>query len=129
MSRKSIPPPLSELQACIMDIVWQHDEVTVTKVWGEICRRRRLARNTVQTVMSRLEEKGWLRHREDGKAFVYRACVERSRAGRQLVSRLVDTVFSGSAEGLVLALLDDRGLTPEEAARIRRRIEQEERKR
>ena len=55
--------------------------------------------------------------------------MERSRAGRQLVSRLVDTVFSGSAEGLVLALLDGRGLTPEEATRIRKRIEEEETKR
>jgi len=126
MSAKPKLPPLSEVQAEIMNVVWDADEVTVTTVWQALSKRRPLARNTVQTLMSRLEEKGWLRHRADGNAFLYSAAVARSRARRQLVRRLVDTVFAGSAEGLVQALLDGRGISAEEAARIRVLIRNEE---
>jgi len=129
MTAKNALPPLSEAQLEIMNVVWDAGEVSVTAMWQTLAERRRLARNTVQTLMSRLEEKGWLRHREDGNAFHYRAAIDRSRARRQLARRLVDTVFAGSAEGLVLALIDGGGISPDEAARIRRLIRKEENRR
>lgn len=129
MAGKKKLRPLSEVQVEIMNVVWNRGEVTVSEVWKELSRRRRVARNTVQTLMVRLEEKGWLRHRVEGNTFFYRPTVERSRALRQMVKRLVDTAFAGSVEGLVLALLDDRAVTPEQAARIRRLIEKEEKAR
>ena len=129
MPGRKKPPPLSAVQAEIMNVVWDGSESTVTEVWRQLSKRRRLARNTVQTLMSRLEEKGWLRHRADGNALLYSAAVARSRAHRQVVRRLVETVFAGSAEGLVQALLAGRGISAEEAGRIRRLIEKEEKKR
>lgn len=64
--------PLTELQREIMEVIWSRDEATVTEVRDALAGRRPLARNTVQTIMVRLEERGWLRHREEGRTFLYR---------------------------------------------------------
>ena len=115
-------PELSEAQMEIMNIVWQHGEVTVAVVLAELNKMRELSRNTVQTMMSRLDKKGWLTHRQDGKTFFYSPTVLREKALRNLTTRLVDKAFSGSAEGLVMALLDGRGITDEESIRIQKLI-------
>lgn len=123
--RKSLPA-LTEPQLEVMRIVWEHGEVTVAQVWDELASKRKLARNTVQTTMARLEEKGWLRSRSDGHAFRYRAAAAKKSALGTLIERLVDTTFEGSAEGLVQALLDHRGLSKQEAKRIRAMIDHAE---
>ena len=105
-----------------MNLVWEESEVTVAEVWKAISRQRRVARNTIQTMMVRLEEKGWLRHRSIGSGFAFAATVGREHTLERMVSRLVDTAFQGSAEDLVMALLDGRGVSSEEAARIRSAI-------
>ncbi len=119
-------PPLSPAQLEIMSVVWRRGEVTVADVWDVIGKRRPIARNTVVTVMTRLESKGWLRHRAEGQTFFYSATVERASALGELVSRIVDTAFAGSADGLIMALLEGRGISAEEAARIRTMIEEKE---
>jgi predicted transcriptional regulator len=111
----------------IMNLVWDRGEVTVAEVWEALRGKRAIARNTVQTTMTRLDEKGWLKHRAAGKTFHYSAAAERESALTQVVSRLVDSAFAGSAEGLVMALLDGRGVSEAEAARIREMIEGAER--
>jgi BlaI family transcriptional regulator, penicillinase repressor len=128
MAKRSQPPPLSEGQLEIMNVVWDRGEVSVADVWKTLSERRKVARNTVQTMMTRLEEKGWLKHRVEGSAFVYTAAAPRAATLRNLVQRLVDTAFSGSAEGLVLAMLEGRGLSKSEAERIRKLIREAERK-
>ena len=120
--RRKLPQPLSEVQIEIMEIVWEQGEVTVADVWKTLAERRRVTRNTIQTLMSRLDERGWLRHRPDGKTFYYRAAHPRSAAQRQLVRTLVQSPFGGAAEGLVMALLQN-GVTSAEALRIREMIE------
>lgn len=122
-------PPLSEGQLEIMNLVWDRGEVTVADVWKTLSERRGVARNTVQTMIARLAEKGWLRHRTVGQSFVYSAAVPREATREQMVRRLVDAAFGGSVEGLILTLLEDRGLSPDEAARIRAMIEQAEKQR
>jgi predicted transcriptional regulator len=107
----------------IMRVVWDRGEVAVGEVWGALSQQRPVARNTVQTVITRLAQKGWLKHRKQGRAFVYRAAAPRDATLRGMVRRLVDTVFSGSAEGLVLAMLEGRSLSREEADRIRKLID------
>ena len=123
MKRSNQRPPLSEVQMEIMNIVWERGEITVGDLWQELSLRRPVARNTVLTHMMRLEEKGWLLRRANGNLFQYSAAVERAGVLGQMVSRLVDTAFAGSAEGLVMSLLDGRGITKKEAARIRTLIE------
>jgi len=85
-----------------------------------------VARNTVLTLMTRMEAKGWLRHRAEGNAFHYMPAAAREGALGQIVARMVDTAFGGSAEGLVMALLDGRGVSKGEAARIRALIQKAE---
>jgi BlaI family transcriptional regulator, penicillinase repressor len=110
--------PLSGVQLEIMDIVWRRGSATVADVRAAVGVKRPVARNTIQTLMTRLEEKGWLRHRAEGKTFHYVAAVPRRSAVARLTRQLLDTVFGGSAAGLVATLLDG-GLSAEEAKRIR----------
>ncbi|HJT79258.1 MAG TPA: BlaI/MecI/CopY family transcriptional regulator, partial [Gemmataceae bacterium] len=111
-------PPLSEGQLEIMNVVWDRGEVTVAEVWKVLAARRKVARNTVLTMLTRLEEKGWLCRDEGGFAFRYRAAAARDATLGTMIRRLVDTAFGGSAEGLVLALLHGRGVSKEEARQI-----------
>jgi predicted transcriptional regulator len=117
---------LSEAQTEIMNVVWERGEATLAQVWSALAARREIARNTVQTQLTRLVEKGWLLHRTEGKAFYYRPAVPRREARSRVVQRLVDAVFEGSAEGLVMTLLDGRKLSKAEADRIRALIERAE---
>ena len=119
-------PPLSEAQMEIMNVVWDRGEVTVADAWKALAARRKVARNTVLTMITRLEEKGWLCRDDAGHAFRYRAAAPREATLGTMIRRLVDTAFGGSAEGLVMALLHDRGVSKEEAGRIRAMIEQAE---
>ena len=125
---KPDPIPLSERQLEIMNVVWARREASVADVWEALTRRSKIARNTVLTLMQRLEEKGWLRHRAEGNVFLYSATREKEGVLGKMVSRLVDTAFQGSAEGLVMTLLDGRGVSSEELARIRDMIERAGRK-
>jgi BlaI family transcriptional regulator, penicillinase repressor len=119
-------PPLSEAQLEIMNVVWDRGEVTVADVWKAVASRRKVSRNTVLTMLTRLEEKGWLSRDEEGHAFRYRATVPRDVTLGTMIGRLVDTAFGGSVEGLVMALLHGRGVSREEARRIRTMISRAE---
>jgi predicted transcriptional regulator len=123
MPREKKRPPLSEAQLEIMQIVWQRRELTVTDVWQELAQQRPVARNTVLTVMDRLEKRGWLTKRAVGNTHLYRAAATQRETLGKVVERLVDTVFGGSAESLVMALLEGRGVSRDEARRIRKRID------
>src|SRR5437762_340785 len=112
-------PALSEAQLEIMQLVWERGEVTVTDVWSVLAQRRGVARNTILTLMDRLERKGWLTRRAQGQTHVYAAAAPREATLGRVVQRLVDAAFAGSAEGLILALLQGRGVSPDEARRIR----------
>jgi predicted transcriptional regulator len=116
-------PALSEAQLEIMNAVWGGGEVTVTDVWTALSRRRPVARNTVLTLMDRLEKKGWLRRRAERQTHYYSAASPREATLGRVVRRLVDAAFAGSAEALVLALIEGRGVSDEEARRIRRLID------
>jgi BlaI family transcriptional regulator, penicillinase repressor len=116
-------PALSETQLEIMNVVWDGGEVTVTDVWNVLARHRPVARNTVLTLMDRLEKKGWLKRRVDGQVHYYTAAAPRAATLGRVVHRLVDAAFAGSADALVLALLEGRGVSAEEARRIRKLID------
>lgn len=110
--------PLSPAQLEIMEIVWDKGEVAAVEVRQLLAGGRELARETVRTMLERMEAKGWLRHRVVGRTFFYSAAVPRGAAAGQKVIELIDTVCGGSPERLMTALLDYRGLSAEEAARV-----------
>jgi predicted transcriptional regulator len=119
---------LSSLQLEIMNIVWDRHEVTVGEVLELMAAQRSIARNTVQTIMVRLEEKGWLRHRQVANAFRYSAAIDRQSSLGSMLGDFVDNVFEGSVEGLVMTLLQERPPSAAEADRIRKIIDNSERK-
>ena len=123
---KSELPPLSEGQLEIMNIVWDQGKATVGQVWRVLANRRSISRNTVSTTVTRLEEKGWLRHRVIGGTFLYSATQPREKVLPRMVHRLVDAAFQGSAEGLVLTLLEGGRLSAEEVERIKAMLEKTE---
>lgn len=114
--------PLTPAQREIMQLVWDRGEVTVAEVRAALSTKRDVARNTVQTMMVRLEDRGWLTHREAGRTFVYSAGRPRKASLGAKVSQMVDRWFAGSPEEMVTALIEYRGLTPDEAERIREMI-------
>jgi len=125
MARRELPP-LSEAQLEIVNVVWDHGEVTVGDVWRTLASRRTVSRNTVSTMVTRLAEKGWLRQRVADGAHYYSAAVPRKKVLPRLVRRLVDGAFQGSAEGLVLALLEGGRLSSEQVERIKKILDDAE---
>ena len=123
---KSPSPPLSDAQLEIMNIVADQGTATVGEVWKALAKRRSLSRNAVSTMVTRLEEKGWLHHRAAGGTYLYSATHPRSKVLSRLVRRLVDAAFQGSAEGLVLTLLEGGRLSADEMERIKAMLEKAE---
>lgn len=123
------PQPLSPALRELMDIVWDRGEVAVSEVWEILAERRNVARNTVQTMLVRLEDKGWLKHRVIGRTFFYSAVHPREKTQRRMVRDLMQSFFDGSPEDLAAALLDDVSLSKAEADRIRELIDDAERRR
>jgi predicted transcriptional regulator len=125
MAKRELPP-LSEGQLEIVNVFWDAGEATVGEVWKALAKRRPVSRNTVSTMITRLEEKGWLHHRVVGGSYLYSATRPRAQVLPRMVHRLVEAAFQGSAEGLVLTLLEGGRLSAEEVERIRAMLEKAE---
>ncbi len=119
---KNERPPLSDAQLEIMKVVWDREQCSASEVWKVLEARRGVSRNTVHTLLVRLEEKGWLKRRVKDGSVLFSPAVSRSKTQQQCVRRMIDTVFDGSAEGLVLALLNQSTVSKEESDRIRELI-------
>jgi BlaI family penicillinase repressor len=119
---------LSAAQMEIMQLIWDRGEVAVSEVWETLSLRRPVARNTVQTLMLRMEEKGWIKHRVVGRTFFYEAVSPRGGVGKDMVAALLKSLFRGSAEQLAAALLENTSLTKSEASRIRALIDAAEKR-
>lgn len=118
---------LTPAQLEIMNLFWQHGELGVAQVRQMLKNRRpkthNIARNTVQTMLKRLADKGWLVARSHGNAFVFRAARPRKSTLRGMLAQLLDGAFGGSPSGLVMALMESRRIPPAEARRIRELID------
>lgn len=105
-----------------MNVLWEQGPSTVSEVQKSLPKRERAAYTTVLTMLRILEEKGYLEHEQNGRAFVYRPLVGREAARRSSVSHLVGRLFDGSPGALVLNVLENEELTPEELAQLRELI-------
>ena len=115
-------PELTPAQREIMEIIWERGELSASEVRRILSQTRPVARNTVRTLIERMEEKGWITHRPDGRTFLYSAAQQRNVRIGQKVREIIETVCGGSPEALVTALLDYRGLSPTELERIRQML-------
>jgi predicted transcriptional regulator len=110
--RRSVP--LTEVEQRLMEVVWAAGPMTVAAVVEALPAADRPAYNTVQTMMKILERKGYVTHRAEGRAFVYRAVVDRESAARTALSHVVQRFFGGSPRALALNLIEGDHLTEEE---------------
>ena len=116
-------PPLSRAQRELMELIWDQGELGVQDATTLLNETRPVARNTVRTLMERMREKGWLKHRVDGRSYLYSATVPREESLGQRVMDIVDKACGGNPDKLMMALLDYRGVSDEEAKRIRKMLD------
>ncbi|MEQ8767881.1 MAG: BlaI/MecI/CopY family transcriptional regulator [Planctomycetota bacterium] len=126
--RKRPTGALTETQLEILDLVWSNPSCTVSFLWQELQKKRTLARNTVLTQLTRLEQYGWLSKERDGRSDVYRCTVPRRKAQKERLDGLVSGMFSGSPADLVQALLGGRKIDADELSRVRELVEEAERR-
>lgn len=123
MARKK-SPSLTDAELRLMEVLWQKGSASVADVVEALPKELDLAYSTVLTTMRILEEKGYVRHTKEGRAFVYHPLIERTEASRSAVRHLLTKFFGNSREELVLHLLKDDDVTEREMTRIRKLIEE-----
>jgi BlaI family penicillinase repressor len=117
---------LTDLQLAIMRILWDRAEATVLEVQTQLRPERDLAQTTIATLLSRLEKRGVVEHRLDGRQFVYRPLVTEQEVRRSMVSELTTLLFDGSSAALMSHLLRSREIDPGDLDRVKRMIAEAE---
>ena len=115
---------LTKLELQIMQVIWRHGASTVTAVQEAL--PQDLAYTTVQTMLNILHRKGKLKRELHGRAFAYTATVTEAKASTHAVRDLVDRMFGGSSEELVMSLIKSRQIDAKKIAELTRRLEAEE---
>ena len=113
---------LGELQLAIMRILWARAEASVAQVHQALESERGLALTTIATMLSKMEKKGIVGHRSEGRLFVYYPEISEEDVHRSMVSELTERLFEGRASLLVSHLLAQGEIDPLELAEIRRLI-------
>ncbi len=118
--RKS--PTLTEVELELMEVLWEKGRATVSDIVGALPDER-LAYSSVLTMMRILEQKGYVEHDKEGRAFIYRPLVDRRQAVQNVISYLLKRFFKGSPELLVVNLLEHEDVGRAEINRLRKLIE------
>ncbi len=117
---------LADLQLAIMQVLWDRGEAAVSEVRAALAPERKLAHTTIGSMLTKMEAKGHVRHRVEGRVNVYRACYPRETASRSMISDLASRLCGGNVTELVCHLLDECEVSREELARLRKLIKQKE---
>jgi predicted transcriptional regulator len=110
---------LTEAELRLMKILWRRGESAVNNLLAAMPEAEPLAYNSVLTTIRILEQKGYVEHRQEGRAFVYRPCVAEHEASRSEVRHVMSRFFGNSRERLLLSLLGDDEISPEELERLK----------
>jgi BlaI family transcriptional regulator, penicillinase repressor len=113
-----IKPPLSGLEQEVMEIVWSRGGVSATDVQDALEASRTLRYSTVRTILTRLEDKGYVQHEVSGRTFVYSSVEPPRNLAVRAVRQLVDRFCRGSVESLLVGMVDDEMVDPAELRRI-----------
>jgi BlaI family transcriptional regulator, penicillinase repressor len=116
-NRKALRHPFSDLEHAIMSSVWRRGSATADQVREDLAPARRLKDSTVRTLLGRLEKKGHLKHKVDGRTYVYAGVEQPQNVAIRAVKQLIERFCGGSAEQLVAGLVDNEVL---DAAQLRR---------
>lgn len=120
--RKNTDQPLTPLELEIMNVLWGTGPANVQAVQARL-EGRSLAYTTVQTMLNILHRKGRVKRQLKDRAYVYQPVLSRQGAVRQAVGEVLERFFGGSADSLVLNLLETRQLTPAKLAQIQKLLE------
>jgi predicted transcriptional regulator len=115
---------LGDLQLKIMKVLWQRGECMVSDVYADISKERDLAYTTIATMLRKMEARGLVSHRADGRTFIYRAAIDEHAVTSNMSDHLIDRLFEGSLSDLVCHLLETREVTRDELAKIEKVIAQ-----
>ncbi|HJU75000.1 MAG TPA: BlaI/MecI/CopY family transcriptional regulator [Gemmatimonadaceae bacterium] len=111
---------LTDLQLAIVRVLWERGECTVAATQAALLPERPLAQTTVATILTRLEKRGVVAHRPNGRQFVYRALVTEGDVRISMVRELTQMLFGGSSAALINHVLHDRGVSEQEFGELRR---------
>jgi len=117
---------LSDLQLAVMRVLWDGGESATTTVASALATQRGLAHTTVATLLSRLEKRGVVSARREGRQLIYRALVPESAVRRSMVSGLLGSLFGGDAKALVAHLLAEDEIAPQDLQRVRELLDRTE---
>ena len=119
---------LGEVEQAVMDYIWSQKEVTAESCRDALASTRPMKDSTIRTVLRRLEEKGFLTHKVEGRTFVYQAAAERQNVAIRAVKSIIDRFCAGSAEELVLGMVENEVLDRKQLERLARKIAESEQK-
>jgi len=113
---------LGEVEQLVMDYVWSHGPSTSEACREGLASSRPMKDSTIRTVLRRLEEKGYLTHAMEGRTFIYQASDARQNVAVRAVKGIIDRFCGGSAELLVLGMVDNAVLNRKQLERLTRKI-------
>ena len=117
---------LTDAELRLMEVLWEQGAATVSSVVDKLPKSVPLAYSTVLTTLRILENKGYLRHSKEGRAFIYRPIVGREKARENAITHLLRRFFENSPEQLVLNLIEGKQIGAKQLQHLRRRIEEAE---
>ena len=121
-TKQSKPKNLGDVEQAVMDYVWTSGPCTSEQCREALAATRPMKESTIRTVLRRLEEKGYVRHEVDGRTFVYRAAEGRQNVAVRAVKSIIDRFCGGSAEQLVIGMVDNEVLDRKQLEQLARRI-------
>ena len=116
---RSKRPAMSPAETEVLRLVWESKEATVQQVYDALPPNRQVTYVTIATLLRRLEEKGYLRHRIRGKAFIYLPAAKKEDVVRKTISDLVERLFGGNPVPLMQHLAQHSGITDEDIERLK----------
>ena len=115
---------LGEVEQIVMDYVWTHGPSSSEECREALASARPMKDSTIRTVLRRLEEKGYLTHEIQGRTFIYKAADARQNVAVRAVKNIIDRFCGGSAEQLVLGMVDNAVLDRKQLQRLARKIKE-----
>ena len=113
-----VKAPLTDLENEVMRVVWDSGPCSVEAVYEVVSRHRDLKETTVRTLLRRLEQKGYLQHESEGRAYLYRATEPSRSLAARAVRQIIDRFCQGSVEELVSGMVEAKVLTKNELNRL-----------
>jgi predicted transcriptional regulator len=122
VTRRNVAGPLTELHQAILEFLWTHGPATAEDVREAIQARHPLKDSSVRTLLRRLEGRGYVNHRLDGKAFVYRAEQPPQSLAARAVRQIIDRFCAGSVEQFLTGIVDEKIVSLQELERLTHRV-------